>query len=487
MPARARYQCRVSEADFVGRVRRYRPSTLVPLVARAGAANPDRSDWMERAIPPWALAEVARVSMVLGTEFNRQHATGADLIKCADAYHNIDDRDLRRNKEGAVADFLLRLGGEQLSWQQEPFHNLARTAAVFQRAPDPTRPPKVITGDWPEQVFGCSLVDYLNLAFVLHVGALRNGGMFDPEWIEAPQFAEIRRNMPTELMRRVFESQFVGDRVRLRADQAGVEAKVGRPDPDYRRFGYNPLTKFPVVSGLDRYWWMPVSQLLLRKASPIGVFYAGLEKFGKAFADDLGPLFEGYIGDHLRELHPGVIDEVPYNEGKNAKLSVDYIVPFDQCVLLVDVKSTRPTEEIRLGGPGATDKLRALLNHGIDQLSNTARLITDKHPSFTHIPADRPIIGLLVTMEPFPMVNTPFIASSLTGCTVPYRIASAEEIEALVRLRADDIGQRLLDHMTDPERDGQSIKTLVESRPLDRNRVLDAAWSSIKWLGVDED
>lgn len=481
-----RYQRRVSDSEFVARVRRHSPSTLVPLVAQAGASHPEQDDWMGRAIPPWALADIARVSLLRGTEFNRQPATVADLNDCATAYMNLDDRDLRRHKEGSVGDFLLRLGAEQLSWQQQSFHNLARAAAVFQRAPDPARPPKVITGDWPEQVFGCSLVDYLNLAFLLHVGALRNEGMFDPAWIDAPQFAEIRRNMPAAVMRAVFESQFVGDRDRLRADQDAVEGKVGKPDPDYRRFGYNPLSKFPVVSGLDERWWMPVPQLLLRKASPIGVFYAGMDRYGKAFADDLGPLFEGYIGDQLRELHTDVIDEIRYAEGKNTKLSVDFIVPFEQCVLLVDAKSTRPTEDIRWGGPTAPGKLRDLLNKGIGQLSNTARLITERHSDFAHIPADRPIIGLLVTMEPFHTVNTPFVAKSLDGCTVPYRIASAEEIEALVRLHADDLGQRLLDHMNDPEREGHSIKTLVVNRELQRNTVLDAAWESIKWLGVDD-
>ena len=310
--------------------------------------------------------------------------------------------------------------------------------------------------------------------------------MFDPTWIDAPQFSEIREYASAELMASVFDAQFVGNRARLRSDQEAVEAIVGKPDPDYRRFGYNPLSRFPVVSGLDEHWWMPVPQLLLRKASPIGIFYAGMATFGKTFADDLGPLFEGYIGDQLRLLDPDVIDEIPYKEGKNNKLSVDYILVLPHCVLLVDAKSTRPTEDIRWGGPKAEDKLRALLNHGIGQLSNTARLITERHPNFAHIPADRPIVGLLVTMEAFHTVNTPFVSKALESCTIPYRVASAEEIEALVRLNVDDIGQRLLEHLNDPEREGHSIKTLVEVRELERNKVLDAAWESIKWLGEGE-
>lgn len=459
----------------------------MPLVARAGAANAQRSDWLGKGIPPWALAEIARVSLLRGTEFNRAPATEADLIDCANAYLNLDDRNLRRHTPGSVGDFLLRVGAQQLTWQQQTFHDLARAAAVFQRKPDPKRPPKVITGDWPQQVFGCSLVEYLNLAFLLHVGALRNGGVFDPAWIYAPQFSEIRKYASTQLMHSVFASQFVADRQRLRADQDEVEAAVGVPELDYRRFGYNPLTKYPVVSGLDDYWWMPVPQLLLRKATPTGVFYAGIKHFGKAFADDIGPLFEGYIGDQLRLLDPVVIDEIEYLEGKNKKLSVDFILPFEQCVLLVDAKSTRPTEEIRWGAPNAGEKLAGLLNKGIKQLTNTARLITERHADFAHIPGDRPMIGLVVTMEPFHTVNTPFVSGALEACSIPYRVASAEEIEALARLGADDIGRKLLDHMRDPAREGHSIKTLVEGRELGRNLLLDEAWDSIKWLDQEDD
>jgi hypothetical protein len=460
---------------------------LVPLVAHAGAANAQKLDWLGKSIPPWTLAEIARVSLLRGTEFNREAATEADLIDCANAYLNLDDRNLRRQTPGSLGEFLLRLGAQQLTWQQQPFHDLARAAAVFQREPDPKRPPKVITGDWSRQVFGCSLVEYLNLAFLLHVGALRNAGMFDPAWIDAPQFAEIRKYASAELLHAVFASQFVADRQRLRADQEEVEAAVGVPELDYRRFGYNPLTKYPVVAGLDDKWWMPVPELLLRKASPIGIFYAGVKYFGKAFADDIGPLFEGYIGDQLRLLDPGVIDEIEYVEGKNKKLSVDFIIPFEQCVLLVDAKSTRPTEEIRWGAPNAGDKLAALLNKGIKQLTNTARLITERHPDFAHIPADRPMIGLVVTMEPFHTVNTPFVSGALEDCSIPYRVASAEEIEALARLGTDDVAQQLLDHIRDPERQGHSIKTLVENRELGRNKILDEAWDSIKWLGSEQE
>ncbi len=456
---------------------------MVPLVDALGEQYADRSRWMDRGLPPWVLAEIARVSLVHGTEFNRSTATVDDVLDCAQAYLAITDRDLHRQTPGAVGDFLLRTAGEQLVYRQAVFHDLARSVAVFQRPPNPDRPAQVMLEGWDRKTFGCSLGDYLNAAFLLHVGALKNSGMFDPAWIDAPQFVEIREHLPASLMHELFARHFVADRDTLIATQREVQEKLGRPDSAYRRFGFNPLTKYPVVSGIGDRWYMPVPHLLIRKASPIGVFFAGLDAFGGAFANDLGASFEAYIGDNLRELNGEVTPEIEYGPLKQRKRSVDWIVVFDECVLLVEVKSTRPTEEIRWGGPAAAEKITDLLDKGVSQLGKTAELISDRHPDITGIPADRPILGLLGTMEPFSVVNTPFVATALSQSSIPYRVASAEEIEGLVRLNAEDIGAQLRTYLEDPERNGHSIKPLLENRELGRNRLLDEAWESIRWPG----
>ena len=45
---------------------------------------------------------------------------------------------------------------------------------------------------------------------------------------------------------------------------------------------------------------VPVPGLLDRKTSPLGLYYAGVEKWGNAFAEDCGALFEQYVGRQLR-------------------------------------------------------------------------------------------------------------------------------------------------------------------------------------------
>lgn len=57
----------------------------------------------------------------------------------------------------------------------------------------------------------------------------------------------------------------------------------------------------------------PVPYLALAKATPWGLYFTGLSRYGEGFARDLGHLFEQYIGRQLRLL-PGaqVLGEVSY-------------------------------------------------------------------------------------------------------------------------------------------------------------------------------
>jgi hypothetical protein len=45
------------------------------------------------------------------------------------------------------------------------------------------------------------------------------------------------------------------------------------------------------------------------------------------------------------------------------------------------------------------------LGKAIDQIDITAQLITDRDPAVTAVPADRPVLGLVVTLEPFHIAN----------------------------------------------------------------------------------
>lgn len=82
-PGRAPYHYNrpVQDLEFVRRVRRHLPATMVPLVTRYGAAFADQEKYFKQTqFAPWLLAEAARASLVYGTGFNRKSATYDDLL-----------------------------------------------------------------------------------------------------------------------------------------------------------------------------------------------------------------------------------------------------------------------------------------------------------------------------------------------------------------------------------------------------------------------
>jgi hypothetical protein len=478
-----RYNREVTDQEFVQRVRQHTPSSLLPIVARRGAEFADRKNYQNAraaVYAPWVLAEVARVSLVYGTEFNRKPATDDDLLSCCAAYQALYDPELKLKTPEALGHFLLRMGGQQLTFQQSYYNNLSRTVALLEQT-DPRRPPKIATTGWPQRLLGCSLREYVGAAILLYTSALKTKGTFDLEWLQQPQTEEITHEVSAEVLWRVIEGQFAADRGQFRELQQAAEAKTGAPDGQFRRFSFNPLSGCPAVAGITGRLLMPVPAFVVRKASPLGIYYAGMELWGRHFSDDLGDLFETYVGRQL-ELIPDavVLPEIAYGR-KKGELSVDWFVIFNDCVVLVEVKSTRPTEPIRLADSRLADALDKVLSRAVSQLNRSASMVRNRTDGFDVIPDDRPMIGLIVTMEPFYTVDTPFTRSYLPKCDIPFRVCGASELEHLVTVSDTSVGTLLLDHMNDTGKEGWSVGSALIGHAGGPNKVLEKAWATYPW------
>lgn len=488
-PARPplRYDRRVRDEEFVQRVRRHRPSSLVPIVARYGAAYFEREAFLRKSgslYAPWVLAEIARVSLLYGTELNRQRATEDDLLSCCAAYQSLSDPMLERGADGALGDFFLRIAGEQLSFQQSVLYDLARTAALLELTA-PRKAPKIATEGWAEELLGCKLRDYVGTASLLHAGALKNAGRFDLNLLTLPAFDEVVREIPRDVLRAVIEKHFMASRAELAEVHQRSRLRAGAPRREYRRFSFNPLTSRPAISGLSDVLLIPVPGLIVRKASPLGIYYEGIAQWGSQFAEDLGELFEVYVGRQLGLLTNGtVLPEIRYGR-KGASLSVDWFVVFDECILLVEVKSTRPTESIRLGDDRAGEDLHRVLGHAIEQLNTSVAMIGRAEPGFEKLLSDRPLVGLVVTMEPFHTVNAPFISRHLPACDIPFAVCSSLDLEQLVTVSDVSVGQLLHQHITDPTKRGWTVQSALAGHTRGRNEIIDQGWGSYPWSNTD--
>jgi hypothetical protein len=236
---------------------------------------------------PWTLADAARVSLAYGTEFNRDQ----DLLQILNAYTRFDDPFMR---DSDVRAFMLRMAGEQMTWQVPEYETLVRTAAIFAQTP-PLRPMECLLPGWDTGLFGCTLREYVGTAQLVWASAVTSAGRFDPAMFETPDGALIARHVGRETVAALLDAHFATSIEQFRAENREAVARAGRDD-HLRRFAYNPLRGRPLLTGLGPGYLCPVPHLAWAKAAPGGVYFTGLRHYGKRFARDLGHLFEQYIG-----------------------------------------------------------------------------------------------------------------------------------------------------------------------------------------------
>jgi hypothetical protein len=111
-----------------------------------------------------------------------------------------------------------------------------------------------------------------------------------------------------------------------------------------------------------------------------------------------------------------------------------------------------------------------------EQIDRTAALIQNRHVAFAHIPADRPVIGLIVSAEPFYLSNAGILPEYGAHGTTPAQVISLRELEHFVcldELEAIDLLQSVL---ADPEKRTWSLASVMkELRSVGKNPILEQA------------
>jgi hypothetical protein len=185
----------MNDQEFRQRVRRHKPSSLVPLLAREAARywSFDRAMTSpHRKYMPWTLLEIARVSLVYGNEY-RGLANSKDLLACCNAFDSLPDPELgHRSNPANFANWFLRAQNQQLSYQHPVQPELARSAALFMYT-KPKTDLKTLTDRWLIELLGANLSDHVGVTLLLFASDLNNGGVFGPAWLEQPNFCEITR------------------------------------------------------------------------------------------------------------------------------------------------------------------------------------------------------------------------------------------------------------------------------------------------------
>jgi hypothetical protein len=133
--------------------------------------------------------------------------------------------------------------------------------------------------------------------------------------------------------------------------------------------------------------------------------------------------------------------------------------------------------------------MKRMLSKGIKQLERADRLVDEDDPAFMHVPRDRPRVGLLVTLEDFHVLNSPFHRPMLDRerLDLPIGMASAGDIEHWVTVKDVSPGQVMLDARTErkehpwPTAAGIALKQQLYGREHKQNPIVEKAWSTGPW------
>jgi hypothetical protein len=153
-------------------------------------------------------------------------------------------------------------------------------------------------------------------------------------------------------------------------------------------------------------------------------------------------------------------------------------VTTDSVVVLVEVKCARPTLDYRAGGDDGWADIQTRIHEAVSQLERSGRMIAERHPAFAEIPHDRPLRGLIITLEPYHLRQT-MRDDCLDSSVLPISHAWAHELEnAVARLQHDeDAGSRLLDALTPKDGPRGWLTEVHDDQELPlKNPIVDGSW-----------
>lgn len=473
----------VTWAEFKQRCRAHKPEELLRTLAALSAERfdgrqrtPMTDDWN-----PWAVAAVLRENLAYADLHRSAPVTPAALQRLLAAHTDLEDPFLR-DPTASPWDLILRTVYHQFGWNDSIFNDLARFAAMLDRAFD-SATYEVLTTDTLTTLLDAPLLDFQAVAFLATVAAQRNQGQCKLSWFDLPHFEPVTAVVSADRIRTVFQQSFTAP-LAVIAERARSQRN---PDPALRVYDFNPLITTPYVGLTEDLHIAPLPRLVADKASIASVYFRGATQWGNPFTRDLGTLVETYSGEQLSLVPKAALS--PEREYKPGSRSVDWILDLTEIAVLVEVKSARVGLPGRLTAPAFFDDVNADVGKAMTQIQGTVNLIRDSHPAFSDIPPDRNLRGLIITAEPHHLINSPIFRQGLPDPGIPTTVVSLAELEHSVAFSLVVSPSKIFDDLTNwRTATPVNVKdTFIRwnagrsehAKP--RNPLLDAAWDRLPW------
>ena len=404
--------------------------------------------------------------------YNKHRHSGTptehDFAKLYNCFNNVYESE----DDPSISDIMTPLVYEQFGYGESEFEELSRVWALFG---DPTLGTPI---PWDE-VFGMVLGEVGRAALFLHAWVTHNAGYIDIALLDAPHMQDVfERVLPrndAENLIRHFTTTIESAR--------SLSTQTLAVPRNWQRFAFNPFVARPLIDLGTGGVYAPQSMLVSRAIFPTNLYYVGMKQWGLPFAENLGARVEQYVGRQLRLIAGDHVEgEITYDKGDK---SIDWIWVTDKAVVLIECKSARMT----LGAKAADASLGAVVARSLgkarEQIDRTATLIHERHPAFVHIPDDRPIIGLIVTAEPFYFGNAGILPEYGAHGSTSTQVASLRELEHFVCLEEGEAIGLLQSVLADAEKRTWSLASVMKDlREVGKNPILEAAWKHYEYLDV---
>lgn len=394
-----------------------------------------------KGFPPWFFAAAARDSLIYGNLNQNRAITSNRFIRLrnllTEAHDPAPDFDVTTATEADLAIMLNRYAYEQFPYQHSMMEELSRPYVLFTDTEVPEQYRRPDPEEWGE-VLGGTIEQALSASFVIHVVVMQNGGIFDPAVFQTDWLQEI---VPGQVGVRVMQL------LTATVEEAREDGLAVPELPAYlQRYSYNPLVRTPLIDLGDGLLYAPQPQFVLRAVTTENLYYRGIRRWADSnFGAALGMRVQAYTGRQLK--HSGehtVIEEFRWHQRKRGGVdSSDWFLITPQATVLIECKSARMGYAAKAGTPDGVAQANTVLGKAFEQLKVNAQELLAGNPAYAHIPSDRPLVGLVVTAEPFYSANTPPVRSVLPDPGLPVLTISLQELELLASLSPQEVSTAL--------------------------------------------
>lgn len=440
-------------SEFRQATRRHAPSALIPYIAAVAAthAYETMKQW-QKGLHPWVFAAIARDCMLYSDEFRDKPVGEVALHRMHNLFTNAYDRD-----SGPTSDLLSMMLGyayEQTWYQRSDKHELARSYLLYTQTQVESRYEFPNKDDW-EEYLKIPLKDAMKASFALFALACSHMGSFDPTYPGSKRYVELEPHVPAIHLRTTL------DLLTTTIPQAKERSRdVIELPPSLHRFAFNPLIERPFVDLDGGLRYSPQPKFILRSMAAENLYYRGIKHWGTRFGQSFGARVEAYTGLQLR--HTGQHHVIPEFQWHKPRVGVmrssDWFLDTPDALILIECKSARMTLEAKAGTGSAEELLERYVGRAYQQLSANADEIIAQNPAFDHIPANKPLIGLVVTAEPMFGANAESMRKRFGSESIAVLTASLEEVEMISSLTPKLVGETLLKIVDNPRLNSGGLK-----------------------------